>query len=121
MQLIGQKRVQKERNRDADMLLKVKRYGIPEFPLNQTRVIFILFTQSTSRVSTLSSVETKRGRKLFYQCALLSSPVELFLFYNTSISIFPSSSFRSTFDCNNTNNKFQPSCPNLVPINQLNY
>jgi len=103
------------------MLLKVKRYGIPEFPLNQTRVIFILFTQSTSRVSTLSFVEIKRGRKLFYQCALFFRLFELFFFYNASISIFPSSSSRSTFDYNNTNNNFQASCPNLVPINQLDY
>lgn len=48
MQLSDKSAFEKKRNRYAGMLLKVKRYGILEFPLNQTRVIFILFAQSST-------------------------------------------------------------------------
>jgi len=122
MQLVGQKRVQKETKSRCRHVIKSETIWYSWISIESNPCNFYSFYAiHQPSVHIVVRWNKTRTEIILSMCSLLSSPFELFLFYNTSISIFPSSSSRSTFDYNNTNNNFQASCPNLVPINQLDY
>lgn len=90
MQLSNKSAFKKKRNRYAGMLLKMKRYGILEFPLNQTRVIFILFAQPSTTTECPHCRSLKQNGDGNYSINVL------FFRLSTNFSSSSSSLFSST-------------------------